>query len=81
LTAGRPAASFMARQHGAHNMDAVTLIVLVVFFDSIYFAGRVAENRGRSFKVWAWIAVLIGPLAFPLIFLLPNLSVVNVSQA
>jgi hypothetical protein len=62
-------------------MDAVTLIVLVVFFDSIYFAGRVAENRGRSFKVWAWIAVLIGPLAFPLIFLLPNLSVVNVSQA
>jgi hypothetical protein len=81
LTVGGPHASFMERQHGAHIMDAVTLIVLVVFFDSIYFAGRVAENRGRSFKVWAWVAALIGPLAFPLIFLLPNLNVVNVSHA
>lgn len=52
-------------------MDPVTLIVFIVGFASIYPAGRVAEMRGRSFKVWAWIAVLIGPLALPLIFLLP----------
>jgi MFS family permease len=41
---------------------------------SIYLAGRIAERRGRSFKVWAWIAgIFIGPLALPLLLLLPNL--------
>jgi hypothetical protein len=59
-------------------MDAITL---VVFIASIYPAGRIAERRGRSFKVWAWIAVLIGPLAIPLVFLLPNLRGVNVGHA
>jgi hypothetical protein len=42
-------------------MDAITMVVFVA---SIYPAGRIAERRGRSFKVWAWIAVFIGPLAF-----------------
>jgi hypothetical protein len=51
-------------------MDAITLVVFVA---SIYPAGRIAERRGRSFKVWAWIAAFIGPLALPLVFLLPNL--------
>jgi hypothetical protein len=42
---------------------------------TMYFAGRIAESRGRSFKNWALIAgSLIGPLAFPLLFLLPNLQ-------
>ena len=59
-------------------MDAITL---VVFIASIYPAGRIAEHRGRSFKVWAWIAVLIGPLAIPLVFLLPNLRAENVGLA
>jgi MFS family permease len=41
---------------------------------TIYFAGRIAERRGRSFKNWACIAgFLIGPLVFPLLFLLPSL--------
>ena len=51
-------------------MDAVTLIA---FIASMYFAGRIAERRGRSFKSWAWIAAFIGPLALPLVFLFPNL--------
>ena len=51
-------------------MDAITFVVLIA---SIYPAGRIAERRGRSFKVWAWIAVFIGPLALPLVFLFPNL--------
>jgi MFS family permease len=55
---------------GAGIMDFITL---VVFIGSIYPAGRIAERRGRSFKTWAWIAVFIGPLAFALIFLFPNL--------
>jgi MFS family permease len=42
---------------------------------SIYLAGRIAQRRGRSFKTWAWISgILIGPLALPLLFLLPNLQ-------
>jgi len=24
---------------------------------------RIAERRGRRFKIWAWIAAMIGPLA------------------
>jgi len=55
---------------GACIMDAVTF---VAFIASMYFAGRIAERRGRSFKSWAWIAAFIGPLALPLVFLFPNL--------
>jgi MFS family permease len=39
---------------------------------SMYLAGRMAERRGRSFKIWAWIAAFIGPLALPLVLLFPN---------
>jgi MFS family permease len=59
-------------------MDVITL---VVFIASIYPAGRIAERRGRRFKAWAWIAVFIGPLALPLVFLLPNLRGMNVGHA
>jgi MFS family permease len=51
-------------------MDAITL---VAFIGSIYLAGRIAERRGRRFKIWAWIAAFIGPLALPLVLLFPNL--------
>ena len=51
-------------------MDAVALLI---FVGSIYLAGRIAERRGRSFKIWAWIAAIIGPQAIPLLFLFPNL--------
>jgi hypothetical protein len=40
---------------------------------SIYLVDRIAERRGRRFKIWAWIAAFIGPLALPLIFLFPDL--------
>jgi hypothetical protein len=46
---------------------------LVAFIASMYLAGRMAERRGRHFKIWAWIAAFIGPLALPLLFLFPNL--------
>ena len=49
------------------------IIALVAFIISIYLAGRIAERRGRSFKIWAWIAAIIGPLALPLVFLVPTL--------
>ena len=40
---------------------------------SIVLGGQIAGRRGRRFKTWAWIAVLIGPLALPLLYLLPDL--------
>jgi len=78
LTGGRGATSFIQGGIGACIMDAITLVGFVA---SIYPAGRIAERRGRSFKVWAWIAVVIGPLALPLVFLLPNLRRENVGHA
>jgi hypothetical protein len=49
-------------------MDVLLIIGAIA---SIYFAGVLAEHRGRSFKTWAWIAAFVGPLAF-VVFLLPN---------
>jgi hypothetical protein len=52
-------------------MDA---IALAAFIGSVYLAGEIAKHRGRSFKTWAWIAAIgIGPLALPVLLLLPNL--------
>jgi MFS family permease len=55
--------------------DAYVLFTLltVATIGSMYLAGRIAERRGRRFKIWAWIAAFIGPLALPLLFLFPNL--------
>jgi hypothetical protein len=49
----------------------IPLALLMV--GSIYLAGRMAERRGRSFRNWAGIAGIVGPLALPLLLLLPNL--------
>jgi hypothetical protein len=64
--------------HYTTTDDYIYRTILALWFVgsvfSIYLAGRIAERRGRSFKAWAWISgILIGPLAFPLLFLLPNL--------
>ena len=63
--------------------DGYILIVLltVASIMSMYLAGRIAERRGRSFTVWAWVAAIIGPLALPLVFLFPNLHGKNRDQA
>jgi MFS family permease len=53
-------------------MDVIMILFAVIA--STYLAGRIAERRGRSFKTWAFIAaLLLGPLAIPLLFLFPNL--------
>ena len=56
-------------------------LVMVGFIISIYLAGRIAERRGRSFKIWSWIAAVIGPLALPLVFLFPNFHRKNGNHA
>ena len=57
------------------TLDAYILFALltVVSIGSVYLAGRIAQHRGRSFKIWAWIGACIGPLALPLLLLLPIL--------
>ena len=60
----------------------ITLVLLVAgSIVSIYLAGRIAERRGRSFRIWAWIAAMIGPLALPLVLLFPNLHDKNGDHA
>ena len=60
----------------------LTWVVLMVgSIASIYLAGRMAERRGRSFKIWAWVAAFIGPLALPLVFLFPDLRSNNGNHA
>jgi MFS family permease len=56
-------------------------LLMVGTICSIYLAGRIAERRGRRFKIWAWIAAMIGPLALPLVFLFPNLHGKNGDHA
>jgi hypothetical protein len=80
--AGRPAPCYIERKAASERtmngitFDATILTALLtaVMIGSIYLAGRIAHRRGRSFRNWAWIAgLLIGPLALPLLLLLPDL--------
>jgi hypothetical protein len=51
----------------------VDLIALVVVVASIFLAGELAVRRGRSRTTWCWIAaLLLGPLAILLLYLLPR---------
>jgi hypothetical protein len=54
-------------------MDMTFGLLMVGSIISIYLAAHNAERRGRSIKIWAGIAAIIGPLALPLLFLFPNL--------
>ncbi len=51
---------------------AIYIAIAVV---SIFVVGELAKRRGRSFKTWAWTGAIIGPLAIPLLFLLPSTQV------
>ena len=57
----------------AFDANILFTLMTAATIGSMYLAGRIAERRGRRFTIWAWIAAFIGPLAFPLIFLFPNL--------
>jgi MFS family permease len=85
VTAGRRAINSMQAQgkHGSLKMSANMgwAFLLVGSIISIYLAGRIAERRGRSFKTWAWIGAIIGPLALPLLFLFPDLHRKNGDHA
>ena len=57
------------------------VLLLAATVASVHLAGRMAEQRGRSFRAWAWIAAFIGPLALPLMLLFPNLRRKNGGHA
>ena len=63
----------------AYVLSAFLMVALIC---TIYFSGRIAQRRGRSFRSWASIAgIVIGPLAIPLLYLLPNLHGKNGDRA
>jgi MFS family permease len=73
---------FYGTRVGAGVMDMISGLLLIATLISMYLAGRIAERRGRSFKNWALIAgVALGPLALPLLFLMPNLQRKNGDHA
>jgi hypothetical protein len=63
------------------SVDIGWILLMTGSIASIYLAGRIAERRGRSFRIWAGIAALIGPLALPLVLLFPNLHSKNGDHA
>lgn len=63
-------------------MDVIVWALLTIGLTySVYLSGHLAERRGRSFKAWAWIAIIIGPLALPLVYMFPNLHRKNGDHA
>ncbi len=47
-------------------------VYIAVTAGSVLVAGEFAKRRGRSFKLWAWAGAIIGPLAIPVLLLLPS---------
>jgi hypothetical protein len=37
--------------------------IFVISIASIPLAGKMAQERAKSFRIWLWIAVFVGPLA------------------
>ena len=53
---------------------ATAAVFMAIAAISIFVAGELAKRRGRSFKTWAWIGAIIGPLAIPVLFMFPSLQ-------
>jgi hypothetical protein len=55
-------------------MDVSSILFAVVCLGSILIIGDLAEDLGRKPSRWMWIAVAIGPLAIPLLYLVAGMS-------
>ena len=51
LTAHRGATTSMLYWEGSIGAYVIDVITLIAFIASIYLAGRIAERRGRRFKI------------------------------
>jgi hypothetical protein len=58
-------------------MDASSALLIIACVASMWLAGYMAYERGRSRRRWILIAALIGPLAIPLIYLADAASAVR----
>ena len=45
------------------------VVLIVTGLASMFLAGYLAWERGRSQSRWVWTAFVIGPLAIPLLYL------------
>ncbi len=54
-------------------METAAIFIAIAVI-SVFVAGELAKRRGRSFKTWAWVGAIIGPLAIPLLLLLPSMQ-------
>ena len=48
------------------------LLSLAVFIGSMVVVGDIAGSQGRRVRPWVWTAAVIGPLAIPLLYLVPR---------
>lgn len=44
-------------------------LIVLAAIASVPLAGHIAQSRGLSVKLWALMAVVFGPLALPMMFL------------
>ena len=47
-------------------------VAFAVFIASMLVVGHIAGSQGRRTTPWLWTAAVIGPLAIPLLYLLPR---------
>jgi len=55
-------------------MDIASVLFVVVCVGSILVIGELADELGRTPRRWMWVAVLIGPFAIPLLYLVAAVS-------
>jgi hypothetical protein len=48
---------------GDGQMDVWSIFIFIVFLASVPLATEMARERGRSRRLWFWIAFIAGPLA------------------
>jgi hypothetical protein len=53
------------------GMDAFTIVMFVA---SIPLVGYLAYERGRSQRLWAYVATVIGPFAIPMLYCVAAIS-------
>ena len=54
-------------------MDTWSIFIFIVFFASMPLAVEMARERGRSRRVWFWVAFMVGPLAVLALLVLGDL--------
>jgi hypothetical protein len=56
-------------------------LIFVAAIASVPLAGHTAESRGRSVKLWVWMAAIAGTLALPILLLIDKRAATRLWQA